>query len=154
MPDLIPVGTTITPELQESFRLMESRAKHGEFNSAVLGDVIKYLDERFGFDAETWTSIINMVVTIGVGHNRAAFEIEDILTTFAGVDESMFLRSFVCDVTVPVYFSMRVDARDEDTAHDVAYEEIQNMWVRDILDSYDIDVDSSMIEITHIHEEA
>ena len=151
MADLIPVGTTITPELQESFRLMEIRAKHGEFNSAVLGDVIKYLDERFGFDAETWHSIINVVVTIG---DRSAFEIEDILTTFAGIDESMFLKSFVCDVTVPVYFSMRVDARDEDQAHDVAYEEIQNMWVHDILNSYDVDVDSSMVEITHVREDS
>jgi len=92
------------------------------------------------------------VVKALADNDRSEYEIEDVLTTFCDVDESVFYREFVLDVTIPVYFSMSVYARDADAAHDTAYNEIQNMWHRDILNSFDTDVDSSGLEITNVAE--
>lgn len=143
------VGGVITADIQDAFRHMEIRARHAEFNARVLGDLIDALDQRFGFDDEMWRTVVAAVCE---GNDRDAYEVQDVLTTFCGVEESVFMREFVVDVTLPVYFSMTVYAPHEDEADEVARNELGNMWASEILASYDIDADSSEITINNVSE--
>lgn len=76
----------------------------------------------------------------------------DVLCDYGVTSRGAHEREYNISVTIPVYFSMTIMAQDEDNAHEKAMDEVNNMWLSDIIDGYACDFDGSEVEITYVEE--
>lgn len=139
----------VTDNMRRAFSDMERKVKSLERYETILSHVVAALDNRMGFNAETWEAVACEV------QMNTEYSFDDVVQTLIGccdVDPAMFNKPFTVSVTMPLYFAVQIDAPDEDTASDMVYDNLNNMWPLDIINSYDVDIDTSSIEITHIEE--
>jgi len=118
----------VTDEMRRAFSDMERKVKYLERYETILSHVVAALDNRMGFDAETWEAVACEV------QMNTEYSFDDVVQTLIGccdVDPAMFNKPFTVSVTM---------------------HNLNNMWPRDIFDGYDVDIDTSSIEITHIEE--
>lgn len=109
--------------------------------------IIQCLDESYGFDAEMWDSVIHRTCnSLGVDYEYVV----RFLVDSCGVDDDLFVHTFDVTVSMPMVITVRVEARNEDDARDKVYDVVNDYWPRDLIDSFDFDLDTSSVDVEYV----
>lgn len=132
-------------EIDVANRLTRIETERADLGCAA----VSVLNDMLGFDFDVWHSVVTRVSTrMGVSTGV----VEDFLVEHCDVAPEIFSKEFDVTLTIPMVVTVRVVARDEDDAHDHAYDVINDAWPRDLVDSYDFDLDCSGASIEYVEE--
>ena len=111
--------------------------------------VITAFVERFAPDEETWVDIISRVM---VEHGVDRNEVVDFLTPLDVLPDEILYQEFYVQISVPMYLTVSVQARDSDHACELASDMIGGEWPQSIVDSYDWDLDLYGLCVNSVEE--
>jgi hypothetical protein len=129
--------------------VLQSRCSMLEREYNIVAATLAFLDLKFGFDAETVLAAINQV-SDDVGCDP--LDVKDLFFALEFGPEDAWLKKWDVTVTVPMYFTMEVEANTEDDAREKAYDMIGDMWPSEIIDNYSWDLDSYGASVDSVEE--
>lgn len=129
--------------------LLQGRCNRLEREYNIVAAALNVLDTRFGFDVDTVVAVIEQV------SDRLGCDAVDVKDLFYALEfgpDEAWLKKWNASVTIPLYFTMEIEANSEDDAIEKAHDMIGDMWPSEIIDNYSWDLDSYGCSVDSVEE--
>lgn len=130
-------------------KVLENRCKVLVDDVDLATNIIVAFVEQFGPDVDAWEMLIGRVMR---DYDAERDDIIEFLKPLDVLPDEIVYQEFEVQVSVPVYFTMTVQAVDSDHASELAADIIGSEWPQSLLDTYAWDMDSFNLSIDAVDE--